>query len=497
MTTPTRHVEREVKLSVAIGADLPDLRQVVTRSVRQPEEHLTAVYFDTPDMRLWSRGITLRHRTGEGVPRWTLKLPQAGHGDALERVEFEWAGDDEQEMPAEIGDAVAGIVRRSPLRRIAELRTERIHFQLEDDGVAWGDLVSDVVTVVGGPGDGRRFRQLELEITADGAGVDKQAKGVVKALRKSGAYLDPRPKVEAVFGPRPEDGPDLGPKSSAQQVICQALASGLGRLLDHDCRIRLAGADVDPEDVHQQRVASRRLRSDLATLAPLLDPVWVGHVRRELRQVGAVLGAVRDIDVLTDDLARAGAAEDLIHRLERERASAVCALREMLTGSNYLDLLDRLHAASERPPIVDRKAAGRPARRVVPPLVAGRWKKLRRDAAKGGKRPGDRQLHQIRKRSKQLRYASELAAPVAGKGARRTAKASKSVQSVLGDHHDAVVAVDWLSDVADGTATVSAASVRRLTERENRRKRELERRWRAPYQRLGRPASTRWLKVGH
>src|SRR6476660_3910483 len=58
----------------------------------------------------------------------------------------------------------------------------------------------------------------------------------------------------------------------------------------------------DPEGVHQARVATRRLRSDLRTLERFIDADWSRHIRGELRWLGADLGAVRDIEVMLDRL---------------------------------------------------------------------------------------------------------------------------------------------------------------------------------------------------
>ena len=73
---------------------------------------------------------------------------------------------------------------------------------------------------------------------------------------------------------------------------------------DHDDRLRLDPSDPPVLDVHQARVAARRLRSDLKTFSLLLEPGWVGRVRDELRWVGDALGAVRDTDVLVNTLVK-------------------------------------------------------------------------------------------------------------------------------------------------------------------------------------------------
>jgi CHAD domain-containing protein len=86
---------------------------------------------------------------------------------------------------------------------------------------------------------------------------------------------------------------------------------------------------------------------------------------------------------------------------------------------------------------------------------------VRRQVRRAGPTPSATQLHRIRIKSKQLRYAAEAATPVVGKRAERTAVAAERVQTVLGAHHDAVAAETWLrnewtsDNVASGFSTVS------------------------------------------
>jgi CHAD domain-containing protein len=56
-------------------------------------------------------------------------------------------------------------------------------------------------------------------------------------------------------------------------------------------------------------------------------------------------------------------------------------------------------------------------------------------------------LHEARKAAKRSRYAAEAVSPAFGKPARRFAKRVKTVQSVLGDHHDGVVARATIRDL--------------------------------------------------
>jgi len=65
--------------------------------------------------------------------------------------------------------------------------------------------------------------------------------------------------------------------------------------------------------------------------------------------------------------------------------------------------------------------------------------------------PGDERdhtLHDARKAAKRARYAAEAAHPALGGPAGRFARRMKAVQSLLGEHQDAVVARDALRTLA-------------------------------------------------
>src|ERR1039458_5278916 len=65
--TPTHPVEREGKLEADLAFVVPNLGSAVGSIEQQSERCMRTAYFDTPEFRLWRRGITLRHRTGEGL----------------------------------------------------------------------------------------------------------------------------------------------------------------------------------------------------------------------------------------------------------------------------------------------------------------------------------------------------------------------------------------------------------------------------------------------
>ena len=67
---PEQFLEVEIKLAVDEGTSLPDLTQLpgVDEIATMREHNLSAVYYDTEDLRLTRSKITLRRRTGECMP---------------------------------------------------------------------------------------------------------------------------------------------------------------------------------------------------------------------------------------------------------------------------------------------------------------------------------------------------------------------------------------------------------------------------------------------
>jgi CHAD domain-containing protein len=496
-------LEQEVKFEAPIALALPDLRPLVGGTVRLPEEQQISRYFDTVDHRLWRQGMTFRHRTtsDQDDGTWTLKLPQPPHGPALRRTEITWAGAS-HEVPTDARALLRGVIRREPLRPLTVLETTRQRLLLRDDqDHELAELDDDVVLVVGGPRSGTRFRQVELEF------LDTNWRGrkVLRRLEKAGARLQNDPKLaKAIDLPRqPPPHHSLDERSTMGDVVLASLCAGFDRLIAHDWQLRLDPAQPPAEDVHQARVATRRLRSDLKTFGAVLDPLWLRHVRSDLKWLGTALGELRDRDVLAEALTDAPPA--IRQRLAVQRLETARQLADLLASARYVNLVDRLHAGSELLPLAPgaEREARRPAVDIVPPLVAGRWRAMRGQVRRAGSNPGPAQLHRIRIKSKQLRYAAEVATPIIGGPARRTASAAEHIQTVLGEHHDAVAAEKWLraqwaDDSSNGASPTVAPAVAfeagRLVAEARQRQRELQRTWKDAWAELRDPKRRRWLR---
>jgi CHAD domain-containing protein len=255
--------------------------------------------------------------------------------------------------------------------------------------------------------------------------------------------------------------PHVSSDATAGEVVRWAIGASVVRLIRHDAVMR---AGVDPEGVHQARVATRRLRSDLRTFRPLLDRQWASGLRDELGWLARLLGVVRDGDVMLERMrtraselpsVNARGARAVVATLEHEREVAHAALLAALRTERYPALVKRLVESANEPALAPR--ADRPAREVLPRLVRRPWRVLARQVKTLGDSPTDEQLHEVRIATKRVRYAAEATVPAVGRSARPFARAAAGLQEVLGELNDAVVAQQWLSDWVVASRSSDAA----------------------------------------
>ena len=451
-------LEREVKLAAWGGFAVPPLDDVAPDVGAAPlkTKKLDATYYDTRDLRLARAGVSLRHRLGDDPP-WTVKLPDGDTGPVMSRREITFAGP-AGTIPPEAAALVRAYTRGEALAAVARLKTERSRVGLSVDGTPVAEVADDEVSVFHGRRLASRFREVEVEVEEEAP--DGLLDAVVGRLRQAGAgEPDTTPKVVRALGPRaleplPGAVTRVGTDSSMGEVVRAAVANALARIVGHDPGVRLGD---DPEDVHQARVGTRRLRSDLRTFRPLLDSEWLAGLREEAGWYAGLLGEVRDIEVLMERLdhqARtlpkddAAAVTPIVNRLAKEREAARGRLLEGMDSDRYVALLDRLVDAATEPRFAAPGGGRDPARQaatdLLPGLVQRPWRRLAKAVQALPETPADEELHAVRILAKHTRYAAEAAAPVIGKQATAFAKAIAAVQTVLGDHQDACVMEDWL-----------------------------------------------------
>jgi CHAD domain-containing protein len=216
--------------------------------------------------------------------------------------------------------------------------------------------------------------------------------------------------------------------------------------------------DIDPEFLHELRVAVRRTRSVLARAKGVLPEEVRQHHRSELGWLGGLTGPARDLDVyllewdgyvLPLEPGAAPALEPVRAELERRRVAAHDELSTALRSDRY----ETLMAGWEhwlRTPIAPETASG-PS---IGKAVAERVQSAQRKVLRAGRSittasPGEA-LHDLRKDAKQLRYLLECFGSLLPTKPRKAFVSSlKGLQDNLGAHQDAEVHVTLLRELAE------------------------------------------------
>jgi inorganic triphosphatase YgiF len=496
--------ELELKLSVDDPFVTPALHPdgvEVAGMEELPPLDLRATYYDTRDLRLARHGASLRYRTGEGDQSgWTLKLPVVDE-DATSRDELHFAGP-AGKVPRAASDLVTAFARSAPLEPVARLRTLRRRWCLRGaDGAELAELVDDRVSITKEGRVVERFRELELEArTLDRLALER----IASSLQEAGASPPrPVPKIVRALGLKATLPPDViarddvSPDEPAAYAVQAAIARGVQRIVANDAHARLG--EVEP--VHQMRVGTRRLRSDLRTFASLLDSGWVQELRSELRWLGNALGPVRDLDVMQARLRATGAnverLEPLFGQLNEQHLVARAGLLNALRSRRYVDLLEQLVTAAQSPALTP--AAWTPCAEALPPLAARAWERLAPKAGAITADSGDADLHAVRILTKRTRYAAEAIGPALGpkraRAAKRFASLAADLQEVLGELQDSVIARELLEGAASARVSDGPFNlgIGRLLGREERAGEEARSEFADAWRKLARPRRRDWL----
>ena len=456
----TTQAEIERKYEVDDDAVVPDFDGVgPIGSAREVGRFgLVAQYFDTADEDLAARRITLRRREGGTDEGWHIKLP-ASEG----RTELHWPLD----TPLGAGDVVPdgvlapvrAIVRDRPMAPLARLVTARRIVHLVDAaGRELAEIADDLVTGSdAATGTARVWREWEAELLPGAPDTADARTALLDAIEGRLLSAGARPassasKLATALG-RTELGAahasarSVDDDASAGEVLSVAIRALRDEVVGLDRRVR---AD-EPDAVHQLRTRVRRLRSLLASYRDVVGDS--ADLRDRFRAFGAVLGRVRDAEVMrsragdlvdTHDEVDRAAHEVLLTGWDAEYASARALLLRELSGERYFRLFDALDDLADRDP--SGAAASAPVGEVAPRILHRDLRRVRRrakraDAADGPERDG--LLHETRKAAKRLRYAAEAvssgASAVLGGSVRRLGADAEAVHDLLGEYRDSTL----------------------------------------------------------
>ena len=468
-------------------ATLPDLHLPdadVTTVTAAPAVSVKRVWWDTPDLALTRAGLAVLVE-GES---WTLSTASTTHrGKAVKGV------------PQGAVDLLLARLGEAAVDAVAAVRSDSEPLLLASAAGEVVAVVEDVqVSVLEGRRVAARHRQLVLR-----AEPGSTQRAIADVLGLAGLEpTDVRADLALALGPRAqasEEVVELSPESTAADVLTRALRDGHERLLEADLLVR-AGKG---KGLRKVRVALRRLRSDLATFAPLLEASdELAGLVDELGELSRVLGAARDLQVHRQRLALAAAADPLLPvdaddvasldaLLAAKEADAQAIATDALMGAEYLALVGRVGELAAVPPV--SAAAAGPAGEVLPPLARAAWKTLAKDVKKLEPLGEDETWHDVRKRCKQVRYACDVAAAALGDAPAHTSVQVARVQELLGEHQDAATTAEVLIELGAAGFGVTAG---RLAERERTVVRGVRERFAAVWDEVAVPATTAWFKSG-
>jgi CHAD domain-containing protein len=244
--------------------------------------------------------------------------------------------------------------------------------------------------------------------------------------------------------------PDDPLSEAGRKVLCYHFTE----MLRHEAGTRLG---EDTEELHDMRVATRRLRAAFEVFREAYEPGVLKPHLVGLRAAGRLLGAVRDLDVLIEK-ARAyqkGLAEaersgidPLVQAWESQRQAARQAMLTYFDSQEYAEFkfdfnafLNTPGAGARRAP-ADRLTPYR-VRELAPVLIYSRLAAVRTFAPYLEDAPIE-QLHALRIEFKKLRYTVEYFREVMGKEVKDVIAELKTIQDHLGEMNDAQVASDLL-----------------------------------------------------
>jgi triphosphatase len=302
-------------------------------------------------------------------------------------------------------------------------------------------------------GASTHLSRVEVEVGSDAAlhdGVGDFVEVLKDALKLRPTLASKFRTGLSVAGLSPEVAPDLGPTKIDATLSCGDVAFAIlrrhfGEMLAHEPGVRLG---EDPEELHDMRVATRRLRAALKLYSDFL-PKRAERYERYLRWVAGALGEVRDLDVhlegLSEEASRNGAVlEEVVSLLRERRNEARRRMLEALDSNRYERLMASISATLRRG---RSPTPTSPILEVAPNLIRDRYKKVRKSANRLSEDSPPEHYHDLRKKGKRLRYALEPLQEIYGKQAKKMVKLLKKIQDDLGDHQDFIVASGLMEEL--------------------------------------------------
>ena len=471
--------ESPLTFAVSEAVTLPPLHEIpgVARVGQQEVLMRTEVRYDTADRALQRHGAAVSRITDDAGTRWEATVPWdepafrtvAGPEDAADpgdpagtAAAAEPAGPEDR-VPPELLESLQAVLRGRNLEPVESATTRMLRYELLDSSGTAAARVTDETRQAGTQGTGANG----TGTNGTGSGASSRSWAVAGA---EGALLEQVVGMFRQAGGRPlpeEEEPAaeqeaLDSRSPVGTLLQKYLREQFAEVLRHEPRVRRGDAD----GVHKMRVATRRMRSALASYRTTLEAEPARLLRGELRWLAGLLGDARDAQVMRHRLKDLVAAEPeelvmgpVAARIDEELLDdyrkAYGRIREALDSERYFSTLDGLETLIAVPAWTD--AAQDPAGRASARMIRRDRKRLHRRVRQAQRLTGDEYaeaMHDARKDAKRLRYAAEVWGAVQPAEAGIMVDAAERVQKILGEYQDSVVTREYLRRMG---ASASAA----------------------------------------
>ncbi len=417
-------------------------------------------YLDTDAWAVWRGGFSLamRHAADGAVVALEALAGHDGEADTQELLAYS----NDEAARGSVSERVRLLTGGAALHTVLEMETKRTSFSVVRDDEEIARLHLDAILVVMREDEKAALSRVEVEEVIAGGlahlGPFLQAMEASCALTK---VEDSRFEAAlALRGADPEASLDFGyaeltPDATTGEYAYALLRQYFATFLRHEPGTRLG---EDPEELHDMRVATRRMRAAMGIFKPALPSRFL-TLRDELKWIAGALGTVRDLDVQLAWLASmredtdwrdSTAVGPLVDDIGEARAVARNELLEAMASERYADLVDSMMTAL-RQGDEGLGDAALPVRKHAAEVLRKRHRKFRKPGSKLKRGSSAEEYHAVRIAAKRFRYSLDSVLPVLPRRQRalRMIDAMKEVQELLGQHQDGAVAIERLRGLVD------------------------------------------------
>ncbi|HEX7475033.1 MAG TPA: CHAD domain-containing protein [Dehalococcoidales bacterium] len=419
------------------------------------------LYLDTFDWLLIKKKLALRYRCSNGQASYTLKSIGNFNQGIAQRTELEFAlerpPETPQDVPVEqIRSQVTPLIFPRVLLELVRVRTRRREYPIISPEGAKISLAFDSSNFSRRRPPAVNCRRNFYEMEAELKEGDVSALVCLQKLMTV-AFDYPfssESKLQRAIGllhlvpVSRKTNPDLSVK------LADPLGIALQKIIAAEFQWfheQLPGviADLDSEFVHQARVTTRRMRSAIKVFNESINQDTGAFLADELKWLGGLFGAVRDIDVYVINLNIFEQKIDFfpgsIHRelekgIEKLRSKPFKTLLDGLGSARYVKFERRLMRFIESPPgkAGNRSAAAQTIRQFAPEVINRDFDAVNGRGREVIAKPDMKQFHLLRIEMKKLRYATEFMAPAYGDALASFIRRTVEIQDCLGELQDTV-----------------------------------------------------------